>query len=239
MDLRLGRIGIGGAEVYAIPYREFSAIVHDCPPRPYESKDGRVIEQWVAAHGNVLDVLASKLGNVIPFRFDTIIKPQNHATSHLALRKWISREYRNLRKKMEKIRGKREYGIQVFYVPSSITEKIAGQSAEIRKLKKGVDSGSEGLVYIQRLKLENTVRRELETAVASYYKDFYGRIRREVDEARVGGIKRVGDGRTMLMNLSVLASDAEVRALGSLLDKVEKEGFPVRFTGPWPPYSFV
>lgn len=239
IDLRLGHIGVAGAEVYTIPYREFSAIVHDCPPKPYESRDGRVVQRWIKAHGNVLDVFAKKLEDVIPFQFDTIIKPQSHTTSRLALGRWISKECQNLRKKMEKIRGKREYGIQIFYVPSSVTKKIVSESMGIEKIVKDAKPNPEGIAYIRRLEFESMVRKKLEATVASQYKDFYDKIRREVDEIRIGGTRRIGSNRAMLMNLSVLADDEEARALGSLLDKIGKEGFPVRFTGPWPPYSFV
>ena len=35
----LGNIGIDGSPIYTIPYQEISAVVHNCPAKPYESKD--------------------------------------------------------------------------------------------------------------------------------------------------------------------------------------------------------
>jgi len=42
------------------------------------------------------------------------------------------------------------------------------------------------------------------------------------------------------MNLSCLITINGSRSLGDELEKINVlEGFSVRFTGPWPPYSFV
>lgn len=237
--LRFGRIGIEGAEPYTIPYKGFTAIVHDCAPEPYKSEDRRVVKRWIQAHEKVLDVAMRKLGDTIPLRFDTIIKPGNHGPSSSALKRWISKESVGLRRKMEMIRGKREYGAQVFYVPSAVAAKIVQENAEIAETRARIGSGSEGADYMLKLKFESTVRKELEAAVASLYRDFYARIRQEVDDVRVGRIVTRERGKTMMLNLSVLASKEQAYALGSSLDEIESEGFSMRFTGPWPPYSFV
>lgn len=237
--LKFGRIGIEGAEPYMIPHKGFTAIVHDCAPEPYKSEDRRVVKRWIQAHENVLDVAMRKLGDTIPLRFDTIIKPENHGKSSSALKRWISKEFASLRRKMEMIRGKREYGVQVFYVPSAVVAKIAQENAEIAETRARIGSGSEGSDYMLKLKFESTVRKELQASVASCYRDFYARIRQEVDEVKVGRIVTRERGKTMMMNLSVLASKEQAYALGSSLDEIESEGFCVRFTGPWPPYSFV
>ena len=42
------------------------------------------------------------------------------------------------------------------------------------------------------------------------------------------------------MNLSCLLTKDGSRELGDELEKIDAmEGFSVRYTGPWPPYSFV
>jgi hypothetical protein len=42
------------------------------------------------------------------------------------------------------------------------------------------------------------------------------------------------------MNLSCLVDGDKSKDLGEELEAIDKmEGFSVRFTGPWPPYSFV
>ena len=44
----------------------------------------------------------------------------------------------------------------------------------------------------------------------------------------------------MLMNLSCLLAREGSKKLGGELEKIDsREGYSVRFTGPWPAYSFV
>jgi len=91
-----------------------------------------------------------------------------------------------------------------------------------------------------RQKLENLVKREMETKADEYFKDFYGRIRRHVDDIRVEKTKKAEPGLQMITNLSCLVYRDRYSELGEELDKINRmAGFSIRFTGPWPPYSFV
>ena len=52
--------------------------------------------------------------------------------------------------------------------------------------------------------------------------------------------KTEDENKQMLMNLSCLLTKDGSRRLGDELEKIASvEGFFVRYTGPWPPYSFV
>jgi hypothetical protein len=52
--------------------------------------------------------------------------------------------------------------------------------------------------------------------------------------------KKMDEEKQMLVNLSCLVDMERYKALGEELEKIEQmDGFSVRFTGPWPPYSFV
>jgi len=52
--------------------------------------------------------------------------------------------------------------------------------------------------------------------------------------------KGLEKGKVILLNLSCLVAKGKVDSLGEELEKIDNmEGFSVRFTGPWPPYSFV
>lgn len=240
-QMKLGEIGIEGNEVYTIPYKGLSAIVHNCLLNPYKSDDEEVIKGWVKAHQHVLDVAVDKFGTVIPFGFDVIIKPENNTNAEEALNRWVSEEYDSLMEKMNKIRGKKEYGVQIFYNPSAITERIVEESEEISKIKEQMKSKSPGVAYMHKQKLENTIKKEMESRMDSYYKDFYRRINKGVEELTVEKTKKYDEGgKQMVMNLSCLVSDAKYKELASELDEIEKiEAFSVRFIGPWPPYSFV
>ncbi len=72
-----------------------------------------------------------------------------------------------------------------------------------------------------------------------YFKDYYHRIKKNVSELKIEGIKKNGD-KQMLMNLSCLVAAGETQSLAAELQNIDSvDGFSIRFTGPWPPYSFV
>ena len=72
------------------------------------------------------------------------------------------------------------------------------------------------------------------------YRRYYRWITPYAEDVHVNKVKRPAEGKQMLMNLSLLVGKGRVKELGEELEKIEgEEGVEVRFTGPWPPYSFV
>ena len=99
---------------------------------------------------------------------------------------------------------------------------------------------SKGVAYMHRQKLEKLLRRRLEKEAERHFKEFYGKIKEYTNEIKIEKLKAEEEQRQMLMNISCLANNKDVKPLGDELDKINTmEGFFVRFTGPWPPYSFV
>ena len=238
VSARLGKIGIDECEVYTIPYDGISAIVHNSPLEPYKSDNDETVKIWVKVHQRVMDVAAEKFGNIMPFSFDTIISPKDNATAKDALMRWLSDEHEEILRKMDKIKGKKEYGIQIFYIPSAFGEKIEKESEEVKRMKEQMASKPPGLAYMYKQKLENIVKGELDTLMDAYFKNFYEKIKGTSDEIKVEKVKKADNGMVMMMNLSVLARDE--KALGSVLDEIEsEEGIKIHFTGPWQPYSFI
>ncbi len=75
----------------------------------------------------------------------------------------------------------------------------------------------------------------------THFKEFYARIKKQVDDIKVEKTKRPDEkDMQMIMNLSCLVAEDKYKALGAELEQIDKtEAFSVRFTGPWPAYSFV
>ncbi|MDI6869281.1 MAG: GvpL/GvpF family gas vesicle protein [Coprothermobacterota bacterium] len=236
----LGKIGIESKEVYTIPYRDICAVVHDCPAQPYQSDDQEVVKAWVMAHQKVIDAAWERWGTVLPLSFDTIIKGETEVSAQRNVQNWLKQEYEKLKSKIENLRGKAEYGVQVFWNPKVIAEILIRTSPEIRKLDEEIKTKPRGLAYMYRQRLENLIKREMEAKADECFKDFYSRIRKYVDDIHVEKTKKAEQGLQMIMNLSCLVCKEKYTELGEELDKINQlEGFSVRFTGPWPPYSFI
>jgi len=236
----LGRVGIDGSEVYTIPNRDICAVVHDCQTQPYQSDDQQVVKTWVVTHQKVVEAAWERWGTVLPLSFDTIIRGEAGDSAEWNVRDWLEQEYEELRSKMERVRGKAEYGVQVFWNPKLVAQNLTETSPEIRELEEEIRAKPRGLAYMYRQRLENLIKREMETKADECFKDFFSRIRKHADDIRVEKTKKAEDELQMIMNLSCLVYKDRYIELGEELDKIDRmEGVSVRFTGPWPPYSFV
>ena len=121
----------------------------------------------------------------------------------------------------------------------SIAAELIREDAELRALQEQAIGQPKGLAYLTQQKLVKAVRSAMEQRADQLAQDFYGRIRRSVSDVRVDPLKKADGASTMLLNVSCLMPEGSDE-LGSELDEIQKTtGVTVRFTGPWPPYSFV
>jgi len=240
-SVHFGSIGIEGNEVYTIPYNDLCAIVHNCPARPYQSEDQEIVKGWVIAHQKVVDAVWERFGTVIPIGFDTIVQENAVANPEENMKNWLRDDYDNLKAKMEKVRDRAEYGVQVLWDIKFVAQKTTEDNLEVKKLEEEVKSKPRGLAYMYRQKLEELLKKELEKQADQYFKSFYERIKPHADDLRVEKTKKTEDENIqMFMNLSCLLTEDGSKKLGVELEKIDAlEGFSVRYTGPWPPYSFV
>lgn len=235
----LASIGIDGNEVYTIPANELCAVVHSCPAEPYSSDDEELVRRWVVNHQAVVEAALSRFGTVLPMRFDTIIQDKDGIDADDNVRRWLVDEGDQLKKKLDHLREKEEYGVQIFWDPKTIAAMLSRTNPEIGKLEEEIKSKPKGLAYMYRQRLEKLLKEEVEKEAERCFRDFYHRIKGCVAEVKVEMTKRAED-KQMLMNLSCLVSKGGTKPLVDELEKIDdKDGFFVRFTGPWPPYSFV
>jgi hypothetical protein len=239
--VNFGGIGIDGSEVYTIPFRDLSAVVHDCTAEPYQSDDPEKVKQWVLIHQQVLDGAAEKFGTIIPMGFDTIICGKGDADPKENMRNWIETDYDTLTSKMVRIRNKAEYGVQIFWETSIMARNVSEKSNEMKALEEEIRAKPKGIAYMYRQKLAELLKSEMVSRADQCFQEFYEKIKAYTDDIHVEKTKRAEDeGRQMLLNLSCLLPKGQSEKLGEALEEIDnREGFSVRFTGPWPPYSFV
>lgn len=232
----LGRTGIEGNEVYTIPSNGLIAIVHDCEAKAYDSKDGEKVKQWIKQHESVIEKAQEKFETIVPLSFDVIIKGEN-ASKEVA--NWLQAEKERLERNLEKVKGKQEFGVQIAWDSTAIGEKLSEEKEQIKRLVKEMENSSSGKAYFIKQKIKKALKQEMEKLADKKFKQFYLEIKKHCYDIKVEKNKKIEE-KQMLMNLSCLIEKNKVELLGKELDKINKlEGFSVRFTGPWPPYSFV
>ncbi|MBI1884701.1 MAG: GvpL/GvpF family gas vesicle protein [Chlamydiae bacterium] len=232
--------GLGGQPVMALLHRGLIAVVEECEAKSIQSEDQKVLADGLLIHQSVVDIAWERYETVLPFSFGMVIRPMDGKTAGENLKGWMERESEELRGKLMRLKSKAEYGVQVIWDPTIVLPKIRHNDKEIQDLEKEIQSKPKGVAYLLERKLAEIIKKRLEEAANVYFKDFYQRIRNCVEEIHVEKVRRENPPKQMIMNLSCLQEKDEVVLLGRELEKIGKiQGFDVRFTGPWPPYSFA
>lgn len=236
----LGPIGIAGGEVYSLACYDISAVVHKCPAEPYQSGDQAIVKEWVLSHQRVVDAAWERFGTVLPFTFDTIVQGQTEEEADGAVVQWLRQEHAVLKQKLDRVEKRAEYGVQVLWETALILDELSRTDAAVIQLTDEMQTKQGGTAYLHRQRLDSLLRQgTLERARACYI-ELYERIRPYVDDVRVGKTRKAEAGSQMIVNLSCLVHRDNYARLGEELDAISRRpGFSVRFTGPWPPYSFV
>ncbi|MBI2060270.1 MAG: GvpL/GvpF family gas vesicle protein [Nitrospirae bacterium] len=234
-----GLKGIEGGSVFSLSAQGLSAIVQECDA-PLPTEDARRVSEWVMVHQTVVESMWEKCSAVVPSSFGAVVVPKDGKSAEENLREWLALEAESLRGKMAKLRGKAEYGVQVSWDPMIVGPRLTKNDAEIQKLEQEIQGKTPGAAYLLKQKLEGLVRRRLEAGADIYFKEFYQRIKACSLEVQVEKARREQPPRQMLANFSCLMPKGDASGLGNELEKIGRiEGFFLRFTGPWPPYSFV
>ena len=230
--------GIEGRNVYTIMHDDICALVHDCPPIPYQSGDPEIDGARVLAHHQVVDTAWKRWGTVLPLTFNTIVVAQEEGAEE-SLKAWLERDYESLKGRLDALIGMAEYGVQVSWDAAIIARKVVERNPEARKLEHEIEARSRGIAYMYRQKLESLLKKEMEARASAEFKQLYDRLSRCADKIHVEKNKEAEGTRQMLMNLSCLVPFERYPELKRELDKVSNaEGFFVRIAGPLPPYSF-
>ncbi len=236
-EKNFGQVGVEDSLVCVVAFRDIGAVVHSCKAKPYETAVKEKAEEWILAHQCVIDLATEECGTVIPLTFDTILKGNNEA-----LKTWLSKEYNQLKVLLARLGEKAEYGVQIF-LENSLIDKAMENNKEIQSIKKKLENTSNGTAYLLKKKLEKGVQLEKHLLTEKYATNLHSKIEKFVDEARLGSTnKEVPEkwrDKQMILNLACLVHKDKVESLGNLLGQIKNEGFAVRFTGPWPPYSFA
>lgn len=232
--------GIDGAPIKTIAHRGLVAIVQGCEPKPFASKDQKVLADWLLIHQNVVDLAWDHYETVIPFGFDSIIVPTRDKSTLQNLCEWLGKETSELNDRLEYLKNKAEYGIQIVWDPTVIALDIRECDHEIKQLEDEIRSKPAGVAYLLQEKLRVLIQQRLEEVADTRFKAFYQQISKCVENIQVEKIRKENLPKQMILNVSCLQKKDEIAVLGKVLDNIGRmPGFDVRFTGPWAPYSFA
>jgi hypothetical protein len=235
----LGNIGIEKQAVYTIPYKDIAAVVHSCQPVPYDSKDRTQAEAWVLEHSYVIDQAMKIYESVLPFSFDVILREGDSQ-----IEQWLGRNYERLCERLDALRGRAEYTVQIFYDYDCLKARILSSDQELNDMQKRIENESKGKAYLLSKKLDQTLKREVAAEAGRLAEESLIQISEQADKFSVNDkpswIAENLRHMKLLASYSCLVHKDKVDRLGEILDAVNSlQGFRVRFTGPWAPFSFA
>lgn len=225
--------GINGVAVYTINEEGFSAIVHNCEEKPYLSKEPEEIKELIISHNNILNKAMEHFGGVIPFSFNTIIK-KGDVDSKYNLKAWLNNDNALLETVWDKVKGKTEYGIRVYYEKEKLIGDVS-QQKEIKKTKKGA-----GLSYLLAGKAKAKSNELAQNKIHEFKQMFFDEIKKLADDIKINVSKiSIKEDKDLLLNLSVLIEPARIGGINEFLEGKKNDSFSFQLAGPFPPYSFA
>lgn len=238
----LGPIGIDGAIVKTVQYEKLAAVVHSCDIDIKIPSNEADASRWVISHQDVVEKMWERFSVIAPSSFGTVIKGEDPDQTTV---KWLSDNYESFLTELKTLVGKAEYGVQIFWDLKKIGEDVVSENQELVWLKDQIQSESRGLAYLHQKKMERILRSKLEKKATGFFKSVHDTIAGMVDSVVIEKIKTAPEDLQpadlqMVMNVSCLLARTDEVKLGLYLDEINGvDGYTVRFTGPWPPYSFV
>ena len=230
--------GIDGKNVYAINQGEFSALVHDCEEKPYTSEDPNKIKELIIMHNNILDKAMEVFNGAIPLHFNTIIK-KTGTSPELNLKKWLDNEKGRLERVWEKVKGKKEYGIRIYYDKDKLMQEVSANE-EIKESEENLEGKSMGLKYLLQAKAKSKINEIAQDKVNSFKQKFYAGIKAVNEDVMLNNSRiSIDEEKELLLSLSVLADRQQFDKIIKALERKEGKVFSFQLAGPFAPYSFV
>lgn len=197
---------------------------------------------WTAVramrHEKVVEHFARSL-SVVPLRFGTIYLKRS------SIEEMLSEKQRELRRIIESLRGREEWGLNIYCDRAKLLENITELSPRLREMNERASTSTPGQSYLMRKKIdalrETEARAEMKRVAAEIERELSNR---SDGAARLRVLKDEGSEHGELAaKFAFLVERArfdEFRAAAErLADERASAGFRLELTGPWPAYNFA
>lgn len=241
-DVTLDATGVDGEIVRVVTEDGLGAVVH---PRAsgYDAEDDAEdpdrVKEWVLAHQSVVDLAGERYGTPLPFRFGVVLEGGDDT-----VRTWLTDHHDAVASALDRLAGRWEYRVNLLWDGETDLEALLkAEDVTLQELARERDAASEGRSFLVGKQYD----RRLAERKRARGKRYAERLREAVSSVAVDvetvdtdvGVLTDPEGETII-GVSVLADATDEDDLGSVLDDFAAEPeLAVRFTGPWPPYSFA
>ncbi|HYV83493.1 MAG TPA: GvpL/GvpF family gas vesicle protein [Pyrinomonadaceae bacterium] len=188
-------------------------------------------------HETVVEFVA-KRATVIPLRFGTIYLERN------GVEQMLTDKSRELESIIEQLRGREEWGVNVYYDRAVLLNSITSVSPVLRDLVQRAEQAPPGQSYLMQKKIEALKTDEARAAVNRIVDQIERTLKTQSDDSARLRILKVettehGELKAKFAFLVKRAAFEEFRdAAERLAQEHQPAGIRLELTGPWPVYNF-
>jgi gas vesicle protein GvpL/GvpF len=188
-------------------------------------------------HETVVEFVA-KRATVVPLRFGTIYLERS------GVEQMLTDKSRELESIIEQLRGREEWGVNVYYDRGVLLSSITSVSPVLRDLVQRAEQAPPGQSYLMQKKIEALKVDEARAAVNRIVDQIEQTLKSQTDDARRLRILKVettehGELKAKFAFLVKRATFEEFRdAAERLAQEHQSAGVRLELTGPWPVYNF-
>lgn len=196
---------------------------------------------WTAVramrHETVVEYVAKRT-SVVPLRFGTIYLERS------GIERMLSDKGRELAQIIERLRGREEWGVNVYSDRATLMATITTVSPRLRELARQAEAASPGQAYLIQKKIEALRGDEARAALNEIIDNIERTLRVQADDAKRLRILKVeatehGELKGKFAFLVNRTRFEEFRAAAErLAEENLAAGVRLELTGPWPAYNF-
>ena len=233
------------AKLEWISVNKLAALVSEVPHKTYSENslaEHLTDATWTAIramrHETVVEYVAKRT-SVIPLRFGTIYLERN------GIEQMLTEKAREFEEIIEHLRGREEWGVNVYCDRAVLLSSITSVSPVLRELVERAQQAPPGQSYLMQKKIETLKVDEARTAVNRILDQIEEKLKAQTDEARRLRILKVettehGELKAKFAFLVQRSGFEEFRdAAEQLAREHQAAGVRLELTGPWPVYNFV
>ncbi|HYN86812.1 MAG TPA: GvpL/GvpF family gas vesicle protein [Pyrinomonadaceae bacterium] len=235
-----------GAALELVEAAHLAAVVSSVPLSDYGEGaiEARLADPaWTAAralsHQQAVEFFA-RVADVVPLRFGTIYLTRERVAAML------EENADALGAVVERLRGREEWGVNVYADRDALKEKIVEASERLRGMAQQAEAAAPGQAYLLRKKIESLradeSRAEMKR-VASEVETELGAAAEGAARLRVFKDESSERGEAVAAKLAFLVARGRFEefreAAESLAARRAPHGFRFELTGPWPAYNFA
>jgi Gas vesicle synthesis protein GvpL/GvpF len=228
-----------------IPCNTLAALISQVPRETYSEEslaEHLTDATWTAIramrHETVVEYVA-KRASVIPLRFGTIYLERN------GIEQMLTEKSRELEEIIEHLRGREEWGVNVYSDRAVLLSSVTSVSPVLRELVEKAEQASPGQSYLMQKKIDTLRVDEARMAVNRMVDQIEAKLREQTDDGRRLRILKVettehGELKAKFAFLVKRSGFEEFRdAAERLAQENQAAGVRLELTGPWPVYNFV